>query len=66
MSTGQPNGPSSAGINTQQQNPQPPPSQSGTLMSQQNLNQIVSLPSQTHSNTPWHNHHQFKFHPLPT
>ncbi|KAG4029096.1 hypothetical protein MFRU_017g00330 [Monilinia fructicola] len=40
MSTsGQPNGPPSAGINTQQSSQGPP--QSGTLMSQQNLNQIV-------------------------
>lgn len=43
MSTsGPPNGPPSAGINTQQNSQGPP--QSGSLMSQQNLNQIVSSP----------------------
>lgn len=43
MSTsGPPNGPPSAGINTQQNSQGPP--QSGSLMSQQNLNQIVSCP----------------------
>ncbi|KAM0160676.1 hypothetical protein ACHAPC_006620 [Botrytis cinerea] len=42
MSTsGPPNGPPSAGINTQQNSQGPP--QSGSLMSQQNLNQIQAL-----------------------
>ncbi|KAM0176334.1 hypothetical protein ACHAPF_004985 [Botrytis cinerea] len=44
MSTsGPPNGPPSAGINTQQNSQGPP--QSGSLMSQQNLNQIALVPN---------------------